>query len=267
MRSPCAREMPAPDRLSQHLRARLRRRGAQRGWMIPIRDDNPVSRTPVVTWALLAAMLAAWVLVQGAGLDPAALAASVCNLGLVPGELTGLAHVGTAVPIAPGLVCAVDRDPINFLTPVTAMFLHGGWGHLLGNALFFWVFGDNVEDAIGRGRFALFYLVCGLAAAAAQIAIDPASPVPVVGASGAIAGVLGAYARLFPNARVDMWFFPFVIPMRAWLVIGWWFLLQVLALLPQLHGVHVETGVAVMAHVGGFVCGWLLVRPLLPRTR
>lgn len=234
--------------------------------MIPIRDDNPVSRTPVVTIALLAAIGLVWVVVQGAGLQPAVLAASVCNLGLVPGELTTLAPLGQAVPIAPGLVCAVDREPINVLTPLTSMFLHGGWGHLLGNALFFWVFGDNVEDALGRGRFLLFYLVCGLAAAAAQVALDPASPVPMVGASGAIAGVLAGYVRLYPHARVHMLVPPFfVLPFPAWLVIGWWFVLQVLMALPQVSGVRVETGVAVLAHVGGFVAGWLLVRPLLPR--
>lgn len=234
--------------------------------MIPIRDDNPVSRTPVVTLGLLAAIGIVWVVVQGAGLEPAVLAASVCNLGLVPGEVTTLAPLGQAVPIAPGLVCVVDREPINVLTPLTSMFLHGGWGHLLGNALFFWVFGDNVEDALGRGRFLLFYLVCGLAAAAAQVAIDPASPVPMVGASGAIAGVLAGYVRLYPHVRVHMLVPPFfVLPFPAWLVIGWWFVLQVLMALPQVSGVRVETGVAVLAHVGGFLAGWLLVRPLLPR--
>jgi membrane associated rhomboid family serine protease len=234
--------------------------------MIPVRDDNVVSRTPVVTYGLLAAICLVWLVVQGAGLEPEVLAASVCNLGLVPGELTWMAPLGEAVPIAPGLVCVVDREPINLLTPLVSMFLHGGWGHLLGNALFFWVFGDNVEDALGRGRFLVFYLVCGLAAAAAQVAIDPASPVPMVGASGAIAGVLAGYVRLHPHARVHMLIPPFfVVPFPAWAVIGWWFLLLVLAALPQVSGVKVETGVAVLAHVGGFVAGWLLVRRMLPR--
>jgi membrane associated rhomboid family serine protease len=234
--------------------------------MIPIRDDNPVSRAPVVTLLLLAAMGIVWIAVQGAGLEPGLLAASVCNLGLVPGELTHMAPPGQAVPIAPGLVCVVDREPINVLTPLLSMFLHGGWGHLLGNALFFWVFGDNVEDALGRARFLVFYLVCGLAAAAAQVAVDPTSPVPMVGASGAIAGVLAGYVRLYPHARVHMFVPPlFVLPFPAWLVIGWWFVLQVVMALPQVSGIRVDTGVAVLAHVGGFVMGWLLVRPLLPR--
>ncbi len=234
--------------------------------MIPLRDDNPVFRTPVVTFLLLAAIVVVWATYQGAGMDSDVLAASVCNLGLVPGELTRLAPTGLAVPIAPGLLCVVDREPVNLLTPLTSMFLHGGWGHLLGNALFLWVFGDNVEDVLGRLRFLLFYLVCGLAAAAAQIAIDPASPVPMVGASGAIAGVLGGYVRIFPHARVHMLVPPFfVLPFPAWLVIGWWFVLQLLTALPQLSGIGVDTGVAVLAHVGGFVAGWLLVRPMLPR--
>lgn len=234
--------------------------------MIPIRDDNSVSRTPVVTFLLLAVIGVVWVVVQGAGLETDVLAASVCNLGLVPGELTQLARPGQAVPIAPGLLCVVDREPINWLTPLTSMFLHGGWGHLLGNALFFWVFGDNVEDVLGRGRFLVFYLVCGLAAAAAQVAIDPGSPVPMVGASGAIAGVLAGYMRLFPHARVHMLVPPFfVLPFPAWLVIGWWFLLQVVTALPQVSGVRVEAGVAVLAHIGGFLAGWVLVRAMLPR--
>src|SRR5690348_14416913 len=121
--------------------------------MIPIGDENPTLRFPLVTLLLLAAMGAVWVLVQGAGFDARTLSATVCNYGLVPGEITGRAHVGTAVPIGPGLMCVVDRDPINWLTPLTSMFLHGGWLHLLGNGLFLWVFGNNVEDSMGRLRF------------------------------------------------------------------------------------------------------------------
>jgi membrane associated rhomboid family serine protease len=246
-----------------HDRVRLARRQAR---VIPIRDHNPTRRAPLMTFALLGAIAIVWIVVQGAGFDVVALASSVCNLGLVAGELTRLAPSGQAVPIAPGLACVVDREPVNVVTPVTAMFLHGGWGHLLGNALFFWVFADNVEDRLGRGRFLAFYLACGLIAAAAQIAIDPASPVPMVGASGAIAGVLAAYLRLFPSARIDMFFPPFfLLPLPAWAVIGWWFALQVLAALPQVAGVRMEEGVAVLAHLGGFVAGWLLVRPMLPR--
>jgi membrane associated rhomboid family serine protease len=245
--------------------------------MIPISDDNTTLRFPLVTIALLVAMGLVWVLIQGAGLSQTVLAASVCNLGLVPGELTGRAPIGEAVPLGRGLFCLVDRDPINYLTPVFSMFLHGGWMHLLGNGLFLWVFGNNVEDSMGRMRFLAFYLVCGLAAAAAQIAIDPASPVPMVGASGAISGVLGAYLMLYPRVRVNVLFiwviFVQVISLPAYLVLLWWIGLQLLSGLPQLSSVRTEVsaGVAVWAHIGGFFAGFVLVKlfenPALVRAR
>src|SRR5687768_11144153 len=136
------------------------------------------------------------------------LVASVCNLGLVPGEITKLARLGDGIPIAPGVACVVDNERINYLTPITSMFLHGGWIHLLGNLWFFWVFGNNVEDSMGRGRFAMFYLLCGLAAVAAHVFVAPRSIVPTVGASGAISGVMGAYLILYPHAHVRIWFPP-----------------------------------------------------------
>jgi membrane associated rhomboid family serine protease len=234
--------------------------------MIPISDENPTLQRPVMTWALLAALTVVWVVVQGAGLDEFRLAASVCNLGLLPGELTGQAPVGFDLPIGRNLFCEVDKEPINKLTPLTSMFLHGSWGHLLGNALFLWVFGNNIEDSMGPVRFLVFYLVCGLAAAAAHVFVDPASPVPTVGASGAVSGVLGAYLVLYPKARVNMlfWFVIFirVIPLPAWLVLIWWFAIQVLQGLPQLSPLRPEVsgGVAVWAHVGGFVAGVILVK-------
>ena len=234
----------------------------QCGPMIPLGDSIRPRRRPVACIALLLAMAACWVFVQGAGLDDRTLAASVCNLGMVAGELTHRAHLGTAVPIGPGMACVVDADRINWLTPLTSMFLHGGWMHLLGNALFFWVFGRNVEDAMGRSRFVLFYLLCGLAAAAAQVAANPASPVPMVGASGAISGVMGAYLLLYPSARIRMLFVILIVRVPAWLVLLYWFGLQVVAALPQLAGAQqaVESGVAVMAHVAGFITGIILVR-------
>jgi membrane associated rhomboid family serine protease len=214
-----------------------------------------------MTYTLLAAMLVVWIFVQGAGLDQQALAASVCNLGMVPGELTHMARIGTAVPLGRGLACVVDNDPINILTPVISMFLHGGWGHLLGNCLFFWVFGNNIEDSLGSFRFLVFYLVCGLAAAAAHIIAQPASPLPTVGASGAISGVLGAYLVLYPRVRVRMLFIFFVVPIRAWLVLIWWFFWQLVAALPELtNGADLSGGVAVWAHVGGFLTGVVLVK-------
>ncbi len=230
--------------------------------MIPIADENPTLRTPVVTFVLLFLLLASWVLVQGAGLDVYTLAVSLCNYGMVPGELTGLAPLGSGVPIGPNLMCEVDDLPINRLTPLTSMFLHGGWGHLLGNMLFFWVFGNNVEDSMGRGRFLLFYLICGLAAAGAHVAVSASSPVPTVGASGAISGILGAYLILYPRVRVKMLFIVFVVPVRAWLVLIWWFMWEVLSGLPELSrvGADVSGGTAVWAHVGGFVAGAALVK-------
>lgn len=234
--------------------------------MIPIGDDNPTIRVPIATIFLLVALFAVWVLVQGAGLDEQLLAASICNLGLVPGELTHFAPLGSGVPIGPGLACVIDNQSINVLTPLISMFLHGGWMHILGNAMFLWVFGNNIEDVVGRGRFLLFYLLCGLAAAAVHVMVEPASPIPTVGASGAISGVMGAYLVLFPKVRVHMLFLFIiilkVIPIPAWVVLLYWFGLQLLSGLPQLLSPNPEIagGVAVWAHVGGFVAGVLLIK-------
>ncbi len=229
--------------------------------MIPVGDELPTLRPPVVTLTLLAAMWAVWIVVQGAGLSELALVASVCNWGMVPGELTGLAPLGYGIPISANALCVIDDWPSNYLTPITSMFLHGSWGHIFGNSLYFWIFGNNVEDSMGRRRFLVFYLLCGLAAAAAHVMVSPASPVPTVGASGAISGVLGAYLLLYPRTRVAMLFFPFVFRVPAWLVLVWWFVVQVITGLPQLMTVRPEVsgGVAVWAHVGGFVAGALLV--------
>lgn len=234
--------------------------------MIPLSDDNPTLRTPVVTYLLLGAIGATWVFVQGAGLNAPTLVSSVCDYGLIPGELTGLAPVGLTVPLGEGMDCRVGLDAINRFTPLTSMFLHASWSHILGNCLFFWVFGNNIEDSMGRLRFLVFYLVCGLTAAAAQVMVDPSSPVPMVGASGAISGVMGAYLVLYPRVRVNMLFFFViiirVIPLPAWMVLLYWFFLQVVSGLPQLNPLDAEggSGVAVWAHVGGFVAGLVLVK-------
>ncbi len=240
--------------------------------MFPISDDNPTLRTPVVTYALLATLLLVFVFVQGAGgvTNPYALIASVCNYGLVPAELLHTRPVGFAVPMAPGVACVVDNEPINILTPLTSMFLHGGWAHLLGNSLFLWVFGNNVEDSMGRGRFLAFYLICGLVAAAAHMAVEPNSPVPTVGASGAISGVLGGYLLLYPRVRVRTFFPPFFLfRVPAWFVLILWFGGQLLTGLPQLSQMRPDasSGVAVWAHIGGFVAGAVLVRFFEDRGR
>jgi membrane associated rhomboid family serine protease len=234
--------------------------------MIPLYTENPRLRAPLVTIGLVVSIGAVWLFAQAGGLDSFKLAASVCNWGLVPGELTHRAVVGTAVPLGPGLACIVDREPINLLTPLTSMFLHGGWGHVLGNLLFLWVFGSSIEDSTGRLRFAGFYLLCGLAAAAAQVLIDPASPVPMVGASGAISGVMGAFLVLYPRVRVHLLIFLFffidVVAVPAWLLLVYWFALQLLTGLPQLSAIRpdISDGVAVWAHIGGFAAGALLIR-------
>ncbi len=208
---------------------------------------------------LLTLNAGAWFLVQGAGSEWP-LVRSFCLHGLIPADLLGLVGNGRNIDLGVG-VCRLD-GVANLWTLVSHMFLHGGWLHLLGNLWFLWIFGDIVEDRMGPVRFTLFYLVCGLAAAFAQILSDPASAIPMVGASGAIGGVMGAYARLYPRARIHtllfLGIFITTIQVPAFLMLGYWFLLQLLGGLPQLGGG--TGGVAFWAHIGGFAAGWLLVR-------
>jgi len=219
--------------------------------MFPIRDEHRTSTTPLVTFALIALNAAAWVFLQGLGAE-ASLVRSVCELGLIPGELLGSVAAGTRVPLGEGVSCVITGDA-NWLTPLTSRFL--------------WVFGDNVEEVLGHGRYLLFYLISGFAAAAAQVIADPASAIPMVGASGAIGGVMGAYAVLFPRARIDvLFFFGFfvrVIPMSAIFMLGYWFVIQLLS--GSLGAA--EGGVAFWAHVGGFAAGAAMVLPLRARVR
>ena len=234
--------------------------------MFPIRDDNPTIGRSVVTMVLIALNLASWVLVQGLGTNPT-LASSVCVYGAIPGELLGLVPAGTQVPLGPGLACTIGEP--NWTTALTSMFMHGGWFHLIGNMWFLWVFGDNVEDAMGPIRFTLFYLLSGFAAVAAQMWSDPDSAIPMVGASGAIGGVMGAYAFLYPKARVHMLiifgFYIDRIAVPAALMLGYWFVLQVLGGIPTLAAEG--GGVAFWAHVGGFVAGVVLLYVFRDRER
>jgi len=227
--------------------------------VFPIRDDNPSLSTPMLTYLIVALNGAAWVLLQGMGGEPA-LSASVCQLGLIPGELLGLAPDGLKVPISQNAACVIDHAAANWASPFTSMFLHGGWFHILGNMWFLWLFGDNVEDSMGHFRFASFYVICGLAAAAAQAFSDPASAVPMVGASGAIGGVMGAYAVTFPHARVDMiitlGFYVTRAAVPAYLMLGYWFMLQIVGGIPALQSEG--GGVAFWAHAGGFLAGVVL---------
>jgi membrane associated rhomboid family serine protease len=228
--------------------------------MFPVRDENPHFLPPIVTYGLIALNVAAWVLVQGLG-SGEALLSSVCEFGLVPGELLGRVSPGATFPMG-SYTCVVDPAP-SWITTLTHMFLHGGWFHLIGNMWFLWIFGNNVEDSMGHARFVVFYLLCGLAAAALQVATQPSSIVPMVGASGAIGGVMGAYVMLYPRVRVHMFvflgFYVTTIAVPAIFMLGYWFLVQLIGG-ASTFGREEGGGVAFWAHVGGFVAGVALVK-------
>jgi len=227
--------------------------------VFPIRDDNPHFTTPYATYGLIAVNALVWALVQGFGAEPA-LSSSVCQLGLVPADLLHTAPAGTSFPLTPDSVCTLSGDGSSWHTVITSMFMHGGWMHLIGNMWFLWIFGNNVEDAMGHFRFVLFYLLCGISAAALQTALDPNSVIPMVGASGAIGGVMGAYVLMYPRVHVHLFVFlgfyatTFAVP--AYFMLGYWFLVQLVS-----GSVAIGAqggGVAFWAHVGGFVAGALL---------
>jgi rhomboid family protein len=229
--------------------------------MFPYHDENDTLRPAVVTMAIIAVNAIAWLFVQGAGSE-LKVAESVCNLGLVPAELTRSVRPGTALPLGDGLACIVDsgREPSHVLT---SMFLHGSWMHLLGNMWFLWLFGNNVEDSMTRSRFVVFYLACGVAAALLQTFVEPKSIVPMVGASGAISGVMGAYLILYPRVRVftlvPLGFFITTIALPAWAMLLYWAFLQLVSgLFTGVNGA--QGGTAFWAHIGGFVAGVVLVR-------
>jgi membrane associated rhomboid family serine protease len=226
--------------------------------MIPIRDDNPSILRPVVTLALIAANVTVWVFVQGLG-TPDLLIRSICELGLLPGEVTGAVAPGTLVPFTSNKGCITE--PGIWYTPLTSMFLHGGWLHLAGNLWFLWIFGNNVEGAMGHARFLAFYLLCGLVAAALQVVSQPSSVVPMVGASGAIGGVMGAYVVLYPRVRVHMLFiigfYVTTIAVPALWMLGYWLLIQVVG--GALSIGSTGGGTAFWAHVGGFIAGAALI--------
>jgi membrane associated rhomboid family serine protease len=224
---------------------------------LPIHDENPRRTAPVVTVILIGLCVIAWIGGEGAG-AALPLARAVCEHGMIPAELSGAGR-GDAIALGHGLVCVLDGRPA-WHTVLSSMFLHGDWLHLLGNLWFLWLFGDNVEEDLGHARFALAYLACGVVAAFTQYAIDPLSPVPMIGASGAISGVMGAYLVRFPGVLVRvLTVLPFwitIVRVPAAIVLGFWFLLQLLGGLPQVAGA--AGGVAFWAHVGGFVAGVLL---------
>ena len=225
--------------------------------MFPYRDDNPTLATPLATLLLIGANVVSWIVVQGMGAEPS-LSRSVCELGLIPGEFLHRLPEGFTLPMSRSTVCVISGDP-SWFTPLSSMFLHGGWFHLIGNMWFLWVFGNNVEDSMGHARYFVFYLLCGLAAAAAQTLVNPSSAIPMVGASGAISGIMGAYVVLYPRVRVHMLvilgIFITRIVVPAYLMLGYWFLLQLIG--GGLAGE--EGGVAFWAHAGGFVAGAALI--------
>jgi membrane associated rhomboid family serine protease len=233
--------------------------------VFPLRDDNPTVHRSLVTFLVVAANALIWILVQHLGSDPG-LTESVWRFGVIPGEFTGRVEPGARVLAGKQVLAVLDGVPDPW-TLLTSMFMHAGWLHLIGNMWFLLVFGDNVEDAMGPLRFILFYLLCGLAAAAAQILSDPGGTLPMVGASGAIGGIMGAYLRLYPRAPVHMLvflgFFIDRIVVPAFLMLVYWFALQFLSgLVAGANG-----GVAFWAHVGGFSAGFLLAVPFSSPSR
>jgi len=238
--------------------------------MFPYHDENETQRTPYVTMALIAANVAAWLVVQGAGSE-LLLAQSVCNLGLIPGELTQSLPPGTGFPMGDDIACLTDPGP-QYLHLLTSMFLHGSWMHLLGNMWFLWLFGNNIEDSTTRPRFLAFYLLSGLAAAMAQVMANPMSEVPMVGASGAISGVMGAYLVLFPRVRVftmvPLGFFFYQMALPAWVMLIYWMALQFFGGITSIGSEEGGGGgVAFWAHVGGFVAGVVLIKVFERRDR
>ena len=215
--------------------------------MIPLRSTERVQSTTFVVGILIA--LNVLIFLYQASLDPYALDQFVLHWGIVPDSISG-----------------------NLQTLLTSMFLHGGWLHLLGNMLFLWVFGRNVEDLIGGGRFLAFYLCCGLAAAILQVITNPYSRVPTIGASGAIAGVMGAYLIKFPRARIVTLVFIIVfvttVEIPAWIMLLWWFVIQLFSGLGSLANTNYSGGgIAWFAHVGGFLTGMLLIRAVPVKRR
>ena len=219
--------------------------------MIPLHDDNPTATPPLLTVMLIVACVLVffWQLSLGPQQER-----MVYALGVIPAVLFGYLQLPEGI--------ALGAPPA---TVFSAMFLHGGWMHLIGNMLYLWIFGNNIEDAMGHGRFIIFYLLCGIAAALAQALPDPHSQIPMIGASGAISGVLGAYLLLYPHARVlvliPLGFYLTTLRLKAGWVLGFWFVLQ---LVNSAASAGQQGGVAFGAHIGGFVAGILLL-PLFKR--
>jgi membrane associated rhomboid family serine protease len=228
--------------------------------MIPIRDETPRFSTPFVTYFIIALNTVVFLFeLSVGGQSHNALNNLMYQFGVVPHLFERALVTGSTSSLA-GL----------FLSILTSMFLHASWLHIIGNMWVLWIFGDNIEDYLGHFPYLLFYLVSGFAAAVAHILLNVGSRVPSVGASGAIAGVMGAYFVLYPRARVLIWFPPiFFFHLPAWLVLGYWFFMQFLCGAATSIAETSQTGggIAFWAHVGGFVTGIVLIKLLPERPR
>jgi len=229
--------------------------------MFPIRDENPTVHRPVATIIIIGLNIAVWLFIQGGG-SVLPLINSFCLYSLIPGDLTGIAPPGTTIPLVEDIGCVLDGKG-SVTTLITHAFLHGSWFHIISNLWFLWIFGDNVEDSMGWSRFIVFYLACTVAAATAQIAADPSAITPMVGASGAVGGVMGAYARLYPRVSiytlVPIGFFITTATIPAVYMLGLWFMIQ---LLSSLFGAEGPVNIAFWAHAGGFLAGLILIGPM-----
>jgi len=227
--------------------------------MFPLKDENPTELVPFVTFLLIVANVLIWLFVQGAGAGERLLE-SVCVYGAVPAQLTGAIESGALVPLGEGVGCRVGS--LGYASVLTSMFMHGGWMHMIGNMWFLWVFGNNIEDSMGHVRFIVFYLLTGVAAAGTHVLVSPDSAIPMVGASGAISGVMGAYIVLYPRVKVHTLiifiFFIRVLALPAAALLGLWFGLQLLSGAAS-YGAP-GGGVAFGAHIGGFVAGVALIK-------
>lgn len=227
--------------------------------MIPLRDDQPRYSTPYVNYFIIGLNVVVFVFFEPPT-QSRAFQLMTLQFGLIPHDFTRALTGSAQYPLG-----------ANVLTVLTSMFMHGGVFHVLGNMWFLWIFGDNIEDHLGHFSYLIFYLICGIAAALTDIALTPSSSVPLIGASGAIAGIMGAYIVLYPRARVQtlvilivfftVWWLP------AWVFLGYWFLIQFIATSVVATSAHHQTGgVAFAAHVGGFVAGLILIK-VFPRRK
>ena len=220
--------------------------------MFPLYDENPTTLFPITTFAVIAACTGVWVFLQGAGMSEETFYSSICSLGAIPAELTGSINMSEQQGPCP-------TGGLGWQALFTSMFSHGSWFHLIGNMWFLWIFGNNIEDSMGHLRFLAFFVLTGLIAALAHTFMSPDSSIPMVGASGAISGIMGAYFILYPKARVQtlvvFFYFIRIIPIPAWVFLGIWTGMQFLGAAAAGEG----GGIAYAAHIGGLCAGLGLV--------